>query len=244
MKTFCWTALILLSINLAIAQNFVGSSPDIEMLNPGKVSGSSRSTFSAWSMTAQTGVAQNFLSLSSNAILSSSGELSPLFSINVFQDKKGFGFQSGVGYTTHRYSVETVSATQQSLRLSYLNVPVMARYTLSPAFSLSAGLAVAFNVSAKSDFDFETGRAEPDGVKTKHETVKNSINNVRICTAYTFPFGLTIQGTYTRSLGEILKDGSDGKTFGFVDLQVGYVIFGTHYRATDRLRPAGPKNGW
>jgi hypothetical protein len=187
------------------------------------------------------GVAQNFLTISTDAIESADGKISPLFSLSVFQYKPGLTFQTGLGINQHRFGVKTISSDHRSLELINLDVPLLARYNFSPAMSMSGGVSMAFNLSTKADFDFETGRPE-QGTKTKHDTVKNSISNVRLCANYFFPFGLNIQVTYTHALTEIFEDGVNGKPFGFMDIQIGYPISG--YRANDRLRTSGPVNGW
>ena len=179
-----------------------------------------------YNVVANFGVSQGGLRMNKADIVEVITKPSPLINLSLFKHKAGVSFQTGLGLTQHRFEVETISATDRKLNFLFLDIPLLARYHFSPAFFASGGIVPAINLSTRADFDFDSGRPEEGNVmKTKHDTVKNSISNVRIFAGYLFPSGLSIQGTYTKAMGEILKDGSDGKTFGYVDLQIGYVIF-------------------
>ena len=188
------------------------------------------------------GAAQNFMSINSSAIESVDGAISPLFGFIVFRYKPGLSYQTGVGVTLHHYDVKTISSSDRNLELTFVDVPLLARYHFSRSLSVSGGVSFAFKASTKSDFDLETGRPNPDNAMKGHESAKNAISNARFCSAYYFPFGLNVQVAYTKTLTGIFSDDSDGGTFGFLDIQIGYVIAGK--RASDRLRNAGPVDGW
>jgi opacity protein-like surface antigen len=49
------------------------------------------------------------------------------------------------------YSAQGASGDNGDLKLNYLNIPVMAKYYVAPAFSLEAGPQIGFLLSAKSE---------------------------------------------------------------------------------------------
>lgn len=194
-------------------------------------------------ITINAGATQSFLDPGNASILSVDGQLSPLFYIHAFRYKPGFAFQTALGLLTHRYSVETISSPDRNLRLMYLDIPVGVRYSLSPSFGINAGLSAAVKLKAEADFDFETGRPE---AKQSMDVAENMVANMKFSLTYLSRPGVSIGITYTKALSDLFNDGSDGKTFSYIDLQLGYAIFGTHHhsKSNDRLRNAGPKNGW
>jgi hypothetical protein len=175
---------------------------------------------------ASAGISLGGLRMNKSEIVEVLAKPSPLFNLSVFKHTKGFSFQSGLGISLHRFEVETTSVNERKMDFMFLEIPLMARYHFSPAFFTSVGFAPAFNLSTRSDFDFNTGRPEPDEeMYSKHDTAKNAISNVRICVGYLFPSGMSIQANYTKALGNVFNEGWDEKSFGFVDLQIGYALF-------------------
>lgn len=165
------------------------------------------------------------LTLSNNAINDTRGEISPLLQLSAITSKKGVAFQTGLWVTRHNFSVQTVSVENRKLSLTYMEIPLMVRYTFLVPFYVSGGISGAFNVNAKSDFDLETGRPDQGNIMTSiHDTAKNAISNVKACSGYNFKGRMGIQVFYAKALGEILKDGSDGKTFSFVGAQLEFRI--------------------
>jgi hypothetical protein len=190
------------------------------------------------------GAAQSFLDIKSGPVQSLNRQLSPLFYAYAFHHKPGLALQAGLGVISHSFSVETISASDRNLNFVYLDIPAGIRYGISPSFAITAGASASLNLRTQADFDLETGRPEP--VQKRNETAKSIIGNMKFSANYLSPIGLSIQVGYSKALGNILKDGSDGKTFSYVDVQLGYILFGKHQhaKANDRLQNAGPRNGW
>ncbi|MBX2961441.1 MAG: outer membrane beta-barrel protein [Cyclobacteriaceae bacterium] len=161
-------------------------------------------------------------SIDNPSISSLDPRISPFGSIEISRCKLGIGYQTGIGYLHYNYDVTTISADDRKLVLGFVDIPLMIRYTITPWFYVNGGLSVAFNVSSKADFDFGTGRPDQQNRMNKADLIEPLITSGKASAGFYLPIGLNIQVFYTRALKEILKDGSDGKTFSVGGIQIGY----------------------
>ncbi len=169
------------------------------------------------------GILQSELRMNKPELTEVLSKPSPLVSISLFKHKKWLSFQTGAGLSLHRFEVETISVNERELVMMLLDIPLMARCHFTPSFFVGGGYVPVFNLSTRSDFNFENGR--PEEMSSKHDTVKNMISNVRFTTGYLFSSGFNIQANYTKALGDAFKEGWDDNSFGYIDLQVGYALF-------------------
>ena len=88
--------------------------------------------------------------------------------------------------------------------LSYINVPVMAKYYVAEGFSVEAGPQVGFLVDAKAKYDSDS------------EDIKDAFNSV--------DFGLNLGAGYNLGLANIAKDAGDDFSIqnNVIQLSVGY----------------------
>jgi len=109
--------------------------------------------------------------------------------------------------------------------LSYLNIPVMAKYYVAEKFSLEAGPQIGFLLSAKGKYDFVE-----DGVSVSgDEDIKDSFESIdfglNFGAGYDFTENLSAGLRYNLGLSNIAKteDGNDSKVKnGVFSLSVGY----------------------
>lgn len=109
----------------------------------------------------------------------------------------------------------TITETEKTtLKLGYLNLPIMAKYYVSDKFSLEAGPQIGFLLSAKVDFEY-TYRETFDGV-TEIESesgsvdIKDEVKSIDFGfgfgAAYNFTDKLSLGARYTLGLTSIAKD--------------------------------------
>ena len=94
---------------------------------------------------------------------------------------------------------ETYTGT---VKLGYLNVPVLARVQVAEGLTLEAGPQVGFLLSAKDEYDFD-GESGEDDVK---DLVKGVDFAACVGAGYTFPGGLNINARYNIGLSDIIDD--------------------------------------
>jgi len=112
------------------------------------------------------------------------------------------------------------SGYEEKTNLSYLNIPVMAKYYVAEKFSLEAGPQIGFLLSAKSKFD---GGGESGDVDIK-DGLKSIDFGVNFGAGYDFTENLSVGLRYNLGLSNISdSEEGDGKIKNSVfSLSVGY----------------------
>ncbi|WP_417365655.1 porin family protein [Flavobacterium beibuense] len=109
---------------------------------------------------------------------------------------------------------------ESSLKLGYINVPVMAKYYLMEGLSIEAGPQVGFLLSAKEEYNVEGESGEED--------VKDSVSSIDFGLAggvsYDLPVGLFFNARYYAGLSNVYDGDLDGIEYqnGVFSLSVGY----------------------
>lgn len=114
-------------------------------------------------------------------------------------------------------------------KLSYLNIPIMAKYYVSEKFSLEAGPQIGFLLSAKNDFDY----SETFGGETFSESGEVDIKEFLNSTDFGINFGagydlnekMSLGFRYNLGLTDIEKDldpGASGSKNSVFQLSFGY----------------------
>jgi long-subunit fatty acid transport protein len=113
-------------------------------------------------------------------------------------------------------------------KLSYLNIPVMAKYFVTPKFSLEFGPQIGFLMSAKQDISstgtfggVSVSESESIDIKDKTSSVDFSIN---FGTGYDFTENLTVGLRYNLGLTNVvdIKDSKDSIKNGVLSVSLGY----------------------
>ena len=98
-------------------------------------------------------------------------------------------FSAEGGKTSFHYEDATGELnTNETVRLNYINVPVLAKYSFSKRFSVEAGPQFGFVVSAKSKYDV---KSDIDGILIDESGTQDIKENVN-----TFNFGAALGATY------------------------------------------------
>ena len=102
--------------------------------------------------------------------------------------------------TQAEYSESGVSF-KSKINLSYLNIPVMAKYYVAEGFSLEAGPQIGFLTSAKYKIESEGNEVEADG-KDDFESVDFGVN---FGAGYDFTENLSVGLRYNLGLSNVYK---------------------------------------
>ena len=110
----------------------------------------------------------------------------------------------------------TMSASRREItyNLNYINVPVMLKYYLSPAFSIDLGPQVGFNVYSKEKFDV----GDPYDRKDFTKAVDFGVG---LGGTYNLTDNAFIQARYTMGMTKVFKSEMDCKN-GNIQLAFGY----------------------
>ena len=107
-------------------------------------------------------------------------------------------------YSSLDGTVKSINADLEGeIKLTYLSIPLMAKFYVSEEFSLEIGPQVSFLLSAKDEYVFFGGETEEDDIK---EYIKGLDLGANIGLGYKLEGGLNFGARYT--LG--LTDGNDG----------------------------------
>ena len=104
-----------------------------------------------------------------------------------------------------------LSGEDVSIRLGYINLPIMADITLADGFSLQGGPQVGFNVTSDAKYDGDT---------TDLEDVETIDFGVGIGAQYILPMNLFFQARYVIGITDIAEE-ADAKN-SVISLSVGY----------------------
>lgn len=112
------------------------------------------------------------------------------------------------------------STAEYKSNLSYLNIPVMAKYYVAEKFSLEAGPQIGFLLSAKEKYEFSGNGVSESGkedVKDSYESIDFGVN---FGAGYDFTENLSVGLRYNLGLSNIAKteDGEDFKMNNSVSL--------------------------
>lgn len=113
------------------------------------------------------------------------------------------------------YSMQGAKDNDGSLDLSYLNIPIMARYLIAEKFSLEAGPQIGILMSAKSKSD---GGGDVD--------VKDFLNTtdigIGVGAAYDITENIGVGLRYTLGVSNINKEGDDSNNNSNIGISLGY----------------------
>jgi opacity protein-like surface antigen len=101
----------------------------------------------------------------------------------------------------------TVVSINEKINLSYLNIPVMAKYYVAEGFSLEAGPQIGFLTSAKYKLEAE-GQEEEEDAKDDFESIDFGVN---FGAGYDFTENLSAGLRYNVGLSNIAKDSGNDK---------------------------------
>ena len=103
---------------------------------------------------------------------------------------------SAQGATT---SEEGIDAT---VKLDYINIPIMADFTVAEGFSLQGGPQIGFNMTSEVEWEDETEELED---------IESLDLGLGIGAQYRLPMGLFFQARYVIGMSDISSDDSDDK---------------------------------
>ncbi|MBQ0733284.1 porin family protein [Aquimarina celericrescens] len=136
-----------------------------------------------------------------------------------------FAFAPELVYSAQGAKVEE-TGFEQTTKLDYLNLPLMAKYYVAPGLSLHAGPQIGFLLSANAEgeetFNGETIEFDED-IKDAFKSIDFGLN---FGAGYQLPAGIFFDARYNLGLTDLADDRPDGDDNkiknGVVQISVGY----------------------
>ncbi|MGB3607396.1 MAG: porin family protein [Psychroserpens sp.] len=120
---------------------------------------------------------------------------------------------------------ETISS-ETTFNLSYLNLPIMAKYYVADGFSLEAGPYVGFLIGGESEETFSGGGESGSETEDSTELFKGLDFGLGVGTSYKLESGLFFSARYNLGLADITDadDGDDAPKINnnVIQISVGY----------------------
>jgi len=114
---------------------------------------------------------------------------------------------------------------ETSLKLNYINIPVMAKYYLTKGLNVQVGPQFGFLTSAKLKIDKATYKGQTLPLESNNQSVKDQFNSfdfgVNFGAGYELPVGVFFDARYNVGLSKVNKEGDASKN-GVFQLSVGY----------------------
>jgi hypothetical protein len=108
-----------------------------------------------------------------------------------------------------------------TMKLNYINIPVMAKYYVADGFSLEAGPQIGILASAKAKYEIG-GESESEDIKDNFESLDLGLN---FGLGYKLDSGLNFAARYNLGLSNLAKDSGNEKiNNGVFQLSVGYMF--------------------
>lgn len=107
---------------------------------------------------------------------------------------------------------------ESTLKLDYINIPIMAKYYIIDGLSVQAGPQIGFLVKAETKDKFQ-GESETTNVKSETQKVDFGLN---FGAGYELPMGLFFDARYNLGLTKINKEGDNSLKNGVFQISVGY----------------------
>ena len=139
-----------------------------------------------------------------------------------FEISKKFSFQPELLYSSQGTKAEE-DDYKVTLKMDYLNIPLMAKYYVTEGLSFEVGPQVGFLLSAKEKGEFD-GDSETEDIKDFMNSVDFGLN---FGLGYKLESGINFGARYNLGLSEVFEDvdvddDDDKSTNGVFQISVGY----------------------
>ncbi|SHM70113.1 porin family protein [Polaribacter sp. KT 15] len=135
-----------------------------------------------------------------------------------FEITDKFSIQPELIYSAQGAKLEEESDIDLTLKLDYLNVPVIAKFYAAEGFSLEFGPQVGFLLSAKAKAKIGGDSGETD-IKDEFETVDFGLN---FGAGYKLDSGLNFSARYNLGLSNVAKESESSVKNSVFQISVGY----------------------
>ena len=150
----------------------------------------------------------NFATLDSDGPFEMSGQTGFHFGLVAelkFSEK--FSFQPEVLYSIQganaEFSMEGFGSAEETLRLDYVNIPLMAKFYMIPGLSLEVGPQIGVLVKAESEYEYSFGEETEAGTGDIKDETKAIDFALAGGLAYEFPMGIFVSGRYNLGLSNV-----------------------------------------
>lgn len=103
------------------------------------------------------------------------------------------------------FTSEGTFSYEAKIKLGYINLPVMANYSITDKFSLQAGPQIGFLVSAKAEAEVSDGTTSGSTVENTKNDFKDLDFGIGFGAEYEFANGLFLNARYVLGITNILK---------------------------------------
>lgn len=135
-----------------------------------------------------------------------------------FEISDKFSIQPELIYSAQGAKLEEESDVDLTLKLDYLNVPVIAKFYAAESFSLEFGPQVGFLLSAKAKAKIGGDSGETD-IKDEFETVDFGLN---FGAGYKLDSGLNFSARYNLGLSNVAKESESSVKNSVFQISIGY----------------------
>ncbi len=100
---------------------------------------------------------------------------------------------------------------EEKLKLSYINIPIMAKYYVTESFNIHAGPQVGFLLSAKAEYEMSGAGASESGDEDVKDDFKSIDFGLGLGLGFTFAENFEVGARYNAGLSNIVEDSDDYK---------------------------------
>ncbi len=134
----------------------------------------------------------------------------------------GFSFEPSLEYSQKGAEFTTSANTEVKTKISYVDLPLMAKYNVTPAFGLFAGPQVAFFVDQETKV--VTGSGSTSTFEGDNESYRKSLAGAKAGASYNFG-SVALNASYATDLQNLYKDNTGNR-----DLKNQVINVGLAYR--------------
>lgn len=151
----------------------------------------------------------------------------PLTESFAFQPEILYSSQGAKSKVSDTY-MDVNFSTKADLTLDYINIPLLAKYTITPGLSLHAGPQVGFLVNAKDEYEYVINGEKESGTQDMKNEIKNLDFAIAAGLGYKLEMGIFFNARYNAGLSNIIDDDGSSEDYNIhnnvFQLSVGYMF--------------------
>ncbi|MFD0975301.1 porin family protein [Salinimicrobium gaetbulicola] len=119
-------------------------------------------------------------------------------------------------------------STKEDLTFDYINIPLLAKYAITPGLSLHAGPQVGFLVNAKDEYEYVINGEKESGTEDMKDEIKNFDFAIAAGLSYKLEMGIFFNARYNAGLSNIIDDDGSSEDYNIhnnvFQLSVGFMF--------------------
>ena len=119
-------------------------------------------------------------------------------------------------------------STKEDLTVDYINIPLLAKYTITPGLSFHAGPQVGLLVNAKDEYEYVINGEKESGTQDMKDEIKNLEFAIAAGLGYKLEMGIFFNVRYNAGLSNIIDDDGSSEDYNIhnnvFQLSVGFMF--------------------